>query len=51
MHLPIRIIAFLCLIIASISTTAAEPKLISVTKIWDAGKHNAFTDLIRWHES
>ena len=24
-----------------------SPKLVSVTKIWDQGKHNAFTDLIR----
>ncbi|MBA4019706.1 MAG: exo-alpha-sialidase [Pirellula sp.] len=29
---------------------AAEPELVSVRKIWDAGKHNAFTDLIRWHD-
>jgi len=27
---------------------AAEPELVSVKKIWDQGKHNAFTDLIRW---
>ncbi|MFN4260702.1 MAG: exo-alpha-sialidase [Gemmataceae bacterium] len=27
----------------------AAPKLLSVEKIWDQGKHNAFTDLIRWH--
>jgi hypothetical protein len=29
---------------------AQEPRLLSVTKIWDAGKHNAFTDLIRWRD-
>src|SRR5512147_520738 len=28
---------------------AAEPKTLEVRKIWDAGQHNAFTDLIRWH--
>lgn len=28
---------------------AAGPEIVSVEKIWDAGKHNAFTDLIRWH--
>jgi hypothetical protein len=28
---------------------AAEPKILEVRKIWDAGKHNAFTDLIHWH--
>ncbi len=32
------------------SSRGAEPELISVRKIWDAGKHNAFTDLIRWHD-
>ena len=29
--------------------TAADPQLLSVKKIWDAGKHNAFTDLARHH--
>jgi len=29
---------------------AQQPELVSVEKIWDAGKHNAFTDLIRWHD-
>ena len=28
---------------------AANAELISVKKIWDAGGHNAFTDLLRWH--
>src|SRR5262245_38604942 len=27
---------------------AAAPEIVSVTKIWDQGPHNAFTDLIRW---
>ena len=25
-----------------------EATLVSVARIWDAGAHNAFTDLIRW---
>lgn len=25
-----------------------KPEIVSVAKIWDKGKHNAFTDLIRW---
>jgi hypothetical protein len=29
---------------------AAAPELVSVQKIWDQGKHNAFTDLIRWRD-
>jgi hypothetical protein len=38
--------------LASLAGTAAAagPELVSVAKIWDAGKHNAFTDLIRWHD-
>ncbi|MCP5116267.1 MAG: exo-alpha-sialidase, partial [bacterium] len=28
--------------------SAAGPEVISVRKIWDAGPHNAFTDLIRF---
>ena len=27
---------------------AQAPQLVSVTKIWDHGKHNAFTDLVHW---
>ena len=27
---------------------APAPTLVTVAKIWDAGAHNAFTDLIRW---
>lgn len=27
---------------------AGKPELVSVTKIWDQGQHNAFTDLLRW---
>ena len=26
------------------------PELVSLKKIWDAGHHNAFTDLARWHD-
>lgn len=33
------------------SLQAAEPELVSVEKIWDAGSHNAFTDLVRWHDT
>ncbi len=29
--------------------SAAPPQLVSVRKIWDAAPHNAFTDLIRFH--
>jgi hypothetical protein len=44
---------FLALGMLSLAGTsaAAEPEIVSVVKIWDQGKHNAFTDLIRWHGS
>jgi hypothetical protein len=29
---------------------AEKPQLVSVRKIWDAAPHNAFTDLLRWHD-
>ena len=29
---------------------ASEPEIVSVTKIWDRGQHNAFTDLIRFQD-
>lgn len=35
--------------LAAAPVRPAEPKLVSVEKIWDRGGHNAFTDLIRWH--
>jgi hypothetical protein len=36
---------------AVISAMAADkPEILSVEKIWDQGQHNAFTDLIRWHD-
>lgn len=30
---------------------ATGAELISVEKIWDAAPHNAFTDLVRWHDA
>ncbi len=35
---------------AGTTLRAAEPKIISVERIWDRGEHNAFTDLIRFNE-
>lgn len=29
---------------------AAEAHILDVRKIWDAAPHNAFTDLLRWHD-
>jgi len=40
----------LIIALAATNTLAAEPELLSVKKIWDQGGHNAFTDLIRWHD-
>jgi len=45
-------IAFLAtLLLACPSAFAADgPEVVSTAKIWDKGKHNAFTDLIRWND-
>src|SRR3954465_886150 len=32
----------------SVRAAAQTPRLVSGEKIWDQGKHTAFTDLIRW---
>ncbi len=32
------------------AAAAADPELVSVVKIWDAGEHNAFTDLVRYRD-
>ena len=29
---------------------ASEASIVEVKKIWDAGQHNAFTDLTRFHD-
>jgi hypothetical protein len=29
---------------------AATPQIVKLTRIWDAGAHNAFTDLMRWRD-
>jgi len=39
-----------CLLLFALATFAAGPELLSVHKIWDQGGHNAFTDLIRYHD-
>src|SRR3954470_16224124 len=46
-----RRIACLCVALLSSSparSAAPAPELVSVEKIWDRGRHNAFTDLARW---
>ena len=45
-----RIVAALLIGFVSMPVWAAGPELVSVKKIWDQGHHNAFTDLIRWHD-
>jgi hypothetical protein len=41
--LVLLLIAFI-----NIAQSTPKPTLVSVARIWDAGAHNAFTDLIRW---
>lgn len=40
----------LLLLCCSTLVAAEKPDVVSVAKIWDQGKHNAFTDLIRWRD-
>lgn len=42
------VIALLFASWAAAEVCAQVPQIVSVTKIWDRGKHNAFTDLVRW---
>ncbi len=55
---PSRFIRLLCLVVICVASsahaaenakTADAPAIVSVTKIWDDGKHNAFTDLLRFN--
>src|SRR6478672_10071417 len=51
MSFHVRHAITLCAISLLVSAaSAAGPEIVSVAKIWDQGKHNAFTDLIRWHD-
>ena len=47
---PRTLAASVILVATTVPTLATEPELISVEKIWDQAPHNAFTDLIRWHD-
>jgi hypothetical protein len=40
----------LLLLVGLVNAAQPAPALVSVTRIWDGGAHNAFTDLIRWHD-
>lgn len=51
-RIPTRTALLLLLALVVPAAPAGAPpagaKLLSVTRIWDAGRHNAFTDLILW---
>ncbi len=48
--LNVRVLtACFCLALGAIAH-AATAEIVEVRKIWDEGKHNAFTDLIRWND-
>ena len=44
--------SLLLIALAAVHTgqSAPSPSIVSVTRIWDGGAHNAFTDLIRWRD-
>ena len=35
---------------ASVAAAATKAEILEVRKIWDEGRHNAFTDLVRWKD-
>ena len=43
------LLAVVCLATSPLGWTAESARVLEVRKIWDAGEHNAFTDLVRWH--
>jgi hypothetical protein len=47
------IVLVLCLISASFGSGAVPVtvEVVEVNKIWDKAPHNAFTDLVRWHDA
>jgi hypothetical protein len=45
-RLPILLLA----VVPFAAPAASAAEIVSVKKIWDHGAHNAFTDLIRWHD-
>src|SRR2546423_3048675 len=49
-RLVVHTIALSIVSLLSHAAIAAQPEIVSIAKIWDQGKHNAFTDLIRWHD-
>lgn len=53
---PLRVLALVLLATTALSqasaasATPASLRILEVRKIWDQGEHNAFTDLVRWHD-
>src|SRR3954470_39641 len=48
-HLAKLVLGFVAL--AGMAADArGEAQILEVKKIWDAAPHNAFTDLVRWHD-
>lgn len=48
----VRLLSFaaVVLVVAGSAFSESAPTLVSVARIWDAGGHNAFTDLIRFQD-
>lgn len=43
-----KLVTVACVLFSCSPVFAAKPTLVSVTRIWNKGKHNAFTDLVRY---
>ena len=46
----ISLLVSAALAVGHAAQSAPSPAIVSVARIWDAGAHNAFTDLIRWRD-
>jgi hypothetical protein len=49
--MPCRLTPLLLILFAALPrAAAAQPEVVELRKIWDSAPHNAFTDLIRYHD-
>ena len=46
----LAVLAVFWLVLSGSGIHAAPPRVVSAQRIWDAAPHNAFTDLLRWHD-
>lgn len=47
---PVLLVAAMALGALAEAAAATKAEIVELRKIWDKGEHNAFTDLVRWHD-